>query len=270
MTIIHYTTIIQWSLHTSENDRVLCVSLSMSFTFKHFHCKISHMDTRKIEDRECTYSSLNVDKIDTPVTTTQVKSLSLLGVQTPSPFPITPSLSPRIHRHAAVSVDESNTELRVTGMRPAHGLRPFSTFLISWKKPEEEQMACKNSILEICLGFSAALYGKIWMNFLTNPVYEIQMSRCTNKASLAQKHAAASDFLWLLLCCSADLSDCGRSCMSCKTRRFMTRPHRESLPICDLDDNSFLRQPQSPMCQWFPQFYFGFAVTQKFTQIRGW
>ena len=260
----------QWSHHTSENDRVLCESLSMSFTFKHFHCEISHTDTRKIEERECTCSSLNVDKIDTHVTTTQVKNLSLLGVETPSPFPITPSLSPRIHRHAAVSVDESNTELRVTGMRPAHGSRLFSTFLISWKKPEEEQMTCENSILEKCLGFSVALHGNIWTNFLTNPVYELQMSGCTNQALLAQKHAAASYFLRLLLCCTADLSDCGRSRTSHKTRRFMTWPHRESLPICDLDDNSLIRQPQSPMCQWFPRLYFGFAVTPKSTQIRGW
>ena len=46
-------------------------------------------------------------------------------------------------------------------MRPAHELRLISIFLISWKKPEEEQMTCEKTILEICLGFSVVLYGKI-------------------------------------------------------------------------------------------------------------
>lgn len=46
-------------------------------------------------------------------------------------------------------------------MSPAHELRLISTFLIGWKKPEEEQMTRENTILEICLGFSVVLYGKI-------------------------------------------------------------------------------------------------------------
>lgn len=46
-------------------------------------------------------------------------------------------------------------------MRPAHGLRLISIFLTSWKKPEGEQMTRENTILEICLGFSGVLYGKI-------------------------------------------------------------------------------------------------------------
>lgn len=81
-------------------------------------------------------------------------------------------------------------------------------------------MTRENPILETCLGFSVASYGKIWTNFLTNPVYEIQMSGPTNKALLAQKHASSSFyFLWLRLCCMAELSNRGRSCMSRKTKK---------------------------------------------------
>ena len=46
------------------------------------------------------------------------------------------------------------------------------------------------------------------------------MSGPINKALLAQKHASSSFyFLWLRLCCMAELSNRGRSCMSCKTKK---------------------------------------------------